>query len=323
MNNLASVSVILASRDRPAYLADALDSLMPQRKYIKEILIFDKSNFPENVARIESIANKYEATLFKRDSMNNVTMLRNEGLAMASGEFMCFLDDDDYLLPNFMESQLSHLQHGASLVFCNYITVRYPQHPIQPDQIVHQYKSLIGARTWTAALAFIHGPLAAQNNAFAFISAFVPIIHGAVIRKDAIDKIRFSEQMVFCEDLHFWILFYKNNLSMAFNKSVLAIYRIHESNFSSYFSIKHNFDFYYSLKNENAVTGKINLFLLKLKLLKFSGWGARLPRGEKIPFWLDLFKYFYLFPVVLIVIPYFITLKYQNHISRKHRVFTS
>ena len=312
------MSVILVSKDRPAYLSDALDSLVPQRQYINEILIFDKSELLSNSNQIEKLASDHHAILHRRHVDTNTSTLRNEGLSIANGEFMCFLDDDDYLLPDYITSQLSYLQNGASLVFCNYITVRYPQHPILPHQVLSQYSRLIRARIWTAGLAFDRGPLSLNRNAFAFISSFVPIIHGAMIRKEAIDQIRFSEQMVFCEDLHFWILFYKNNMKMAFNKSVLAIYRIHDSNWSSLFSDKHNFEFYSTLQKENAVNGKINLFLLRLKLFKFSNWGNRIPVEEKQLFWNSILKSIYLLPSILRVIPYFITLKYQNNLSRRN-----
>lgn len=317
MSTPGSVSVILVSKDRPSYLSDALGSLLPQNSFIKEIIIFDKSEVHDNQVMIDALAKQHGAILYQRDPLCTTSALRNEGLSLATGEYLCFLDDDDYLFPDYLKSQLSFLQNGASLVFCNYITARYTKHPMSNDQIASQFSILIKLRTWTSALAFTSGPLSIQRNSFAFIASFVPIIHGALFRKDAIDKIRFSEQMVFCEDIHFWILFYRNNVKMAFNTTVLAMYRIHDHNWSAMFNTGHNFDFYNSLKRENAVTGIFNQFVLNLKLLKLSDWGNRISYSEKMPFWKGLFSSIYYMPYVLLVIPYFVTLKYQNYISKR------
>lgn len=311
------VSVILVSKDRPDYLRDALDSLVPQNRYIKEILIFDKSEDQTKASRIKEIADVHSAILYTRPSIVNTSTLRNEGLVKATGDYLCFLDDDDYLFPDYIESQLTFLQNGTSLVFCNYITIKHPQHPLQLNQVRDKYAALIKVRRWTAALGFNHSVLSIQRNAFAFIASFIPIIHGAMFRKDALEKIRFSDQMIFCEDLHFWILFYKNNLTMAFNKSVLAIYRIHENNWSSLFSARHNLEFYMALKKEGAVSGKINEFILSLKIYKFSQWGKLLNPSEKHAVRYSILKSFYLLPHIIRVLPYYIGLKYQNYISRK------
>lgn len=317
MNSQESVSVILISKDRPAYLSDALASLIPQHSFIKEIIIFDKSDVAGNQLLIDDLAKQHRAILYRRNPTMTTSALRNEGLSLANGEYLCFLDDDDYLFPDYLKSQLEYLQHGASLVFCNYITARYTHHPMRNDQITNRFSTLIKLRTWAAVLAFRSGPLSIERNAFAFIASFVPIIHGALFRKDAIDKIRFAEQMVFCEDIHFWILFYRNHVKMAFNTSVLAMYRIHNHNWSSMFNTGHNFDFYYSLKKEKAVTGSFNQFVLDLKLLKLSDWGTRIPTSQRMHFWKRFLSSFYYIPFMLLVIPYFVTLKFQNYISKR------
>jgi len=70
----------LVSKDRPDYLRDALDSLLPQNRYIKEILIFDKSEDQAKASRIKEIADEHSAILYTRPSVVNTSTLRNEGL---------------------------------------------------------------------------------------------------------------------------------------------------------------------------------------------------------------------------------------------------
>lgn len=314
------VSIIIVSKDRANYLSDALDSLLPQRLHIKEILIFDKSASKHQATTIELLAQKHDAVLYKRSPQLSTASLRNEGIDLASGCYLSFLDDDDVLLPHCIPSQWASLQGSASLVFCNYLTVRYPDHPMRLDDILKRYSYLIRFRRWTAKLAFGQGPLSIENNSFAFISTFIPIIHGAMFKKESLEKIRFSEKMIFCEDMHFWTLFYKNNIQMVFNPQVLAIYRIHDHNLSSNFNSNHNYIFYENIYLEGFIRGKVNTFLLAIKLLRFSRWGADIPQPQRTAIRNQVLTLFYLIPLIGLMMPYFVTLRIQNKLAQRKKV---
>ncbi len=314
------VSIIIISKDRAEYLSDALDSLMPQRPYIKEILILDKSADRQHAAKIDRLAAKHKAKLFKRSPEQSTSELRNEGIALATSDFLSFLDDDDVLLPHCIISQLDQLQGSASLVFCNYVTVRHPDHPLRLQDILYKHSSLIRWRRWTAKLAFTSGPLTPQHNAFAFISAFIPIIHGAMFKKDCLEQIRFSDKMVFCEDMHFWSQFHKANIKMVFNPQVLAIYRIHDHNLSSNFSTIHNYSFYESLYRDGFVQGSVNRFMLTLKMLRFSARGSNMTDAIRASVFKNVLQSLYLLPLLVLVLPYFITLRIQNRLALRKRL---
>lgn len=102
MNNI-KVSVIVPIYNVEEYLEECLDSLLIQTlKEIEIIMVNDGST--DNSA---SIAQKYitKSSKFRLIERVNggLSAARNSGLTQAKGEYIYFLDSDDYLVPNALE----------------------------------------------------------------------------------------------------------------------------------------------------------------------------------------------------------------------------
>lgn len=108
------VSVIIPTYKRSAFLKRAIDSVLNQTYSDIEIIVVDDNN-PNSIDR-----SKTEEFMFSYNSDNRVTYIknansvggalaRNEGIAVAKGEFITFLDDDDIYLPNKVASQLFYM----------------------------------------------------------------------------------------------------------------------------------------------------------------------------------------------------------------------
>lgn len=106
------VSVIVPTRDRPAMLAQALESIrkLEGEDLSFEILVGDNGSAPETAA----VAARYGATYVKV-ARNGAGAARNAGLEAASGDFIAFLDDDDVWMPGNIRAQLAALEDDASL----------------------------------------------------------------------------------------------------------------------------------------------------------------------------------------------------------------
>ncbi len=110
------VSVIIPSYKPQAYLWECLDSLKNQtfpHDEFEVILVLNGVKEPyytgiENYIR-ESIQGEIDVKLFYSE-MGNVSNARNIGLDIASGEYIVFIDDDDYV----SETYLSALYSKAS-----------------------------------------------------------------------------------------------------------------------------------------------------------------------------------------------------------------
>jgi len=109
------VSVIIPTKDRSELLHRAIHSVLAQTyQNIEIIIVDDGSNTPFSMAiddpRIKLVVNPV--------SLGGAAA-RNIGLQTARGDFLCLLDDDDYYLPNKIETQLSFLKENpdTDLVF--------------------------------------------------------------------------------------------------------------------------------------------------------------------------------------------------------------
>jgi len=110
------VSVIIVSRNRPALLTRALQSVFEQEYRPLEIVLVDNQSEPPLAAPpapdgVSIVATRTAAPL-------NASSARNAGIDLASGAYITFLDDDDYYLPGKIEKQTQACLDHPEAGFC-------------------------------------------------------------------------------------------------------------------------------------------------------------------------------------------------------------
>ena len=94
-----NVTVIIPTSNRPHYLPRAVDSALAGMKS-GDVEVIVVPNGPDESWR--DVLRPYKSDKFVRVVRvkgANANIARNAGLAKARGEFVRFLDDDDYLIP--------------------------------------------------------------------------------------------------------------------------------------------------------------------------------------------------------------------------------
>lgn len=109
-----TVSVVVPTYGRPAFLSDALDSVGAQTYENIELVVVDDHS-PEPVAPlVESLGLDVGTVHVIRHEENlGANAARNTGIEATSGEFVAFLDDDDYWKPETLERQITALRVGG------------------------------------------------------------------------------------------------------------------------------------------------------------------------------------------------------------------
>lgn len=92
-------TIIVPTYNRPAMLAEALDSVQRQTVDDFECVVVEDGP-PESVARIPDDP---RFRLIRHEHNRGLSAARNTGLEHASGAFVTFLDDDDWLRPDRLE----------------------------------------------------------------------------------------------------------------------------------------------------------------------------------------------------------------------------
>ena len=111
------VSVVIPTYRSQAYLWECLDALraqtLPSESW-EVILVLNGEENPYR-AQIEEYISKYAAFnwRFIYTSEPGVSHARNLGLEAAIGDYICFIDDDDYVSPTYLEALLSAAEPDA------------------------------------------------------------------------------------------------------------------------------------------------------------------------------------------------------------------
>ena len=106
------VSVIITTYNRPNYLEEAVKSVVNQTFQDFEILIIDDGS-KEKYAK--DVVNKYEKCLYFFKNNGGVSSARNYGINKSKGDYIAFLDDDDYWKNNKLEIQVNLLNNKPEI----------------------------------------------------------------------------------------------------------------------------------------------------------------------------------------------------------------
>ena len=109
----------------PAYNNDtiggAIDSILKQKISNLEIIIVDDSVDNKIKNTIDNIDHP-DIKYYKNTKGLGTTLSRIEGIKIALGDYIGFLDDDDLMINNNLEKKLEKINEGEiDFVFCDYI----------------------------------------------------------------------------------------------------------------------------------------------------------------------------------------------------------
>lgn len=98
------------------YIAECIESILGQSETSFELILVDDGSRDSSASIAESYAATDERVRVIRQANAGVSSARNRGLAVASGEFVSFVDGDDVLAPDFLETMLRLAGDRADMV---------------------------------------------------------------------------------------------------------------------------------------------------------------------------------------------------------------
>ncbi len=224
------ISVITPVYNAEKYVTQAVESALQFDEVFEIILVEDKS--PDEALEVcQKLAEKYDRVkLFQHPDKGNhgAGASRNVGLEKASGDFIAFLDADDYYLPNRFDAEKELFKNAEVDGVYGAIGVHY-----YSEKAKEQYYPIFGDRLTTvykkhAPKDVFRGQLG-MNGSFGLFS-----IDALTIRKSALDKklspmmkthLRLHQDTEFLFRLSYYLDLYPGILDQA-----VAIRGVHESN---------------------------------------------------------------------------------------------
>jgi glycosyltransferase involved in cell wall biosynthesis len=135
-----SVSVIIATHDRPLLLAKAIEAVRAQdyAGQVQCVVVFDRNEPDTTLVRTDPAR---PVVVVANDRTPGLAGARNAGAAAASGELLAFCDDDDEWLPAKLRLQAGRLAETGTDVAVSGIHVSYGDKTItrvpRPEDVTH------------------------------------------------------------------------------------------------------------------------------------------------------------------------------------------
>lgn len=186
--NICKISVIVPVYNAEKYLSRCVDSILVQSFDDFELLLINDGSTDSSGQICDEYALKDSRVQVFHKENGGASSARNLGLDNAQGEWIAFVDSDDYVLPTFLELYFHLCKSGAELCISGII----------PDYSVSdEYKI-------TKTSVDYKGDV---KDALKFLTAcqMVGSLCNKLLKKSIIDgnRLRLNESFKFCEDEDF------------------------------------------------------------------------------------------------------------------------
>ena len=212
---MPKVSVIIPTYNRAQMVCQAIDSVLDQAFDNCEIVVVDDGSTDETE---EILHRRYgdRITYLYQDNQGRASA-RNRGVRVSSGEYLQFLDSDDWLLPHALEIQANFLDRHPE-VDVIYGDGYYCNQNGEPIQRISEERPPT-PEEGLLAIMILHNIVVAT--------------HSAMVRRRALEELDhsgFDEHLRGTEDADFWLRLAANGAEFAAHDEPVCQYRLHGSN---------------------------------------------------------------------------------------------
>ena len=131
MDQMVKVSVIMLTYNREALVGRAIESILAQTMRNFEYIIVDNGSTDRSGEIAEEYAKRDSRIRVLHISKSNIGTGRNAGLDAARGEYVTFIDDDDWVEVDFLEFLLSQaIENDADVSICGAFGKEYDEKKI-------------------------------------------------------------------------------------------------------------------------------------------------------------------------------------------------
>ncbi|MBS6600274.1 MAG: glycosyltransferase family 2 protein [Clostridium sp.] len=115
------VSIIIPVYNVEEYIEECLKSILAQTYKDIELLIVDDGSTDNSLGLIREYENKFKKIRIFTQQNKGVSEARNLALNYVSGEFVLYIDPDDFLEPNMIEKMVNKAEkYNSDITICGY-----------------------------------------------------------------------------------------------------------------------------------------------------------------------------------------------------------
>lgn len=278
------VSIVVTSYNKALYLEQAVKSVLAQTYSNIECIIVDDGSTDNTQEIVKELIAKYPHVQYFFKPNGGISSARNFGNSKANGEWIQFLDADDWIHEDKIRNQLECLQKFANqevFAYSDYQRVYVDK----SNQITKRISNQVGN---SSREDLINRLLICPD--FLASSPFPLLQQAMLFKKTIFDKYQFNENLKACEDRELMIDLLIHDIPFVYTPMLGAYYRKHAANLTDngllmresyvrYFEIvKHKHQDLINLNTES-----LNLLIEKTIELKENHLLSRVSKLIKFP----------------------------------------
>lgn len=199
VKSMTFISIIIPFNKGERYLKDCLDSLAEQNLHDSEVILILNGVKEDLTELLKEFSSKLNLIINEFPNELTVGKARNIGIEMATGEYIYFIDSDDYIYENALDKLAEAARRtNADLINGERIRTSFIRERFTEELEKPHVNPLKGSET--SKLFFIRLLIGKQSHSFEFISS----LH-SLIKKDILTDIRFDESKRYLVDYGFML----------------------------------------------------------------------------------------------------------------------
>ena len=119
MNNTPLISVIVPAYNVEKYIKTCLDSLINQTYSNFEIIVVNDGSTDQTEEILRSYQSNPKFRIYSQEN-GGLSAARNQGLKLANGELVCFVDSDDSVKSDYLEKLVAPFIEDVDITVCGY-----------------------------------------------------------------------------------------------------------------------------------------------------------------------------------------------------------
>ena len=194
-------SVIIPTYKRAHSIKMAIESVLTQTFQDFEIIVVDDAS-PDDTAEVVQSIKDPRIVYLKNETNQERCVSRNRGISLSKGRYICFLDSDDYHLPNHLQELYDLIQQKKEPV-AFFFTNAWDE---TEEGVRSERNCPLTSRVSVNASASVkdYKPvevLETETNLYTYFLRYTVNPQRWCVHREIFQKIQFDPEVIICEDM--------------------------------------------------------------------------------------------------------------------------
>jgi glycosyltransferase involved in cell wall biosynthesis len=214
------VSIIMPVLNGQKYIGEALGSIAAQTFKDYELIVVNDGSTDGTCDQLSPFIGRIDLRCIHHATPHGIARSINDGIRDASGEFIAFLDHDDLWFPDFLETQITHMQQhpDVGMVHSDFQTVDSEGNILEASVAVCRNRRRVSGSVFPEL----------------FMDSFI-VGNSVLIRKECFDRLGTFDETLRIGDYHMWMRIARH-YRVDYTPKVLTKYRQHQTQDSGTFA---------------------------------------------------------------------------------------